>query len=624
MKQHAAAVSIYRFGGGKRLAFLFVGVFLFFGMRAVSAAPDVAIRDAGYAAQYVAQSAADPVTIEQGQTRDIVFTFKNTGTAAWDGSGGRYISAYTMEPRYRDSAFAADNWESSRQTASIKGIVAPGKTGELHLTLTAREDPGEYIERFYLAAENYTWVKGGYFYVKVRVVPKTETQALSETEKPASNSGYKGKTIGLNTPSVSVSGGERVKLVVIYQNIGETPWPSYSLVASSPGGVAGTSASFADADWKDASVVVERQTEVPPGRSLRETFYLRAPAEKGAYTARFYVQTDGTVLDTPITINVHVTENAPVNYVPPVFSNKADVSFRDPAAPRLSEEPRIRVGIQSLDDTQERALHIVSYDDDYRILNGTTAEGVLGKTYIAVIQYAGGVYSFKGNGVSFRTNEPIRLEPVSNPHAVFTLMNVDRSMSWAGPGKFNTYRGALEYRRGEVDGEMYIVNDLLLEDYVKGIRETGTTAPIEMVKANLVAARTYAYISKGKYPLFDVLGSTYDQLYLGVQSESVGGVTQAVEATRGVMVTYKGEIVTTPYFGNSNGWTKSWSSVWGGVNKPWLVPVKAEYDAGRRQFGHGVGMSQRDAALRAEKEGATWQELVTHYYTGVELERIFN
>ena len=44
------------------------------------------------------------------------------------------------------------------------------------------------------------------------------------------------------------------------------------------------------------------------------------------------------------------------------------------------------------------------------------------------------------------------------------------------------------------------------------------------------------------------------------------------------VVTYNKEIITTPYFGNSNGMTKSFSSVWGGANKPWLVPVLTNYD----------------------------------------------
>ena len=35
-------------------------------------------------------------------------------------------------------------------------------------------------------------------------------------------------------------------------------------------------------------------------------------------------------------------------------------------------------------------------------------------------------------------------------------------------------------------------------------------------------------------------------------------------------------------------------------------------------------MSQRDAALRAEKEGLTWQELLKYYYTGIEIEKIYN
>ena len=89
------------------------------------------------------------------------------------------------------------------------------------------------------------------------------------------------------------------------------------------------------------------------------------------------------------------------------------------------------------------------------------------------------------------------------------------------------------------------------------------------------------------------------------------------------MVTYDSEIVSTPYFGNSNGYTRSWSAVWGGSNKPWLVPVRAHYDAGRAQFGHGVGMSQRDASLRAENEGAVWSDLLTYYYTDTVLERAY-
>lgn len=622
---------------GKLFIFLasFIAMFFCLGATKVLAvAPEVTVRDEGYAARYVSQSIADPVVIEQGQTKTVSFTFKNVGTATWQSPGSRHISAYTMEPRYHNSDFKGSNWISANQTASVSGTIHPGETGTLELQLTANKESGEYIEKFYLAAENHTWMKGGYFYVKIKIVDKlasTQVDKLVDTKEDniaVDSYAYKGKKIGINSSSFTVRGGDKVKVVVIYQNTGEATWKKYELLSSNVS-LASTdsSVSLADSSWKSATLITEKQAEVLPSGSFREIFYFRAPENKGIYTANFKVKADDRLLDDTVTINVHVTENAPVGYKPPSFSD-GSISTSDtviiPDIPRLKEEPRIRVGLQSSDDIQEKALQFVSYGDDYKVFNGESFVGTLGKSKVAVMQYAGGVYSLKGGGLSFRTNNYIRLEPKNDPHTVFTLMNFDRSMSWAGSGKFNTYRGAVEYRKGQNDGQMYAINDVLLEDYVAGIRETGTGAPLEMIKANLIAARTYAYLGKGKYPYFDMLASTYDQLYLGEGSESIGNVAQATQATRGVMVTYNNEIVTTPYFGNSSGYTKSWASVWGGSSKPWLVPVKCEYDLrdGKRQYGHGVGMSQRDAAYRAE-DGADFIEILKHYYTGVELEEIY-
>ena len=475
MKKHDNNTHAQWSGARKSLLFSLIGVFLFFGAGVVSAAPDVTVRDEGYAARYAAQSIPDPIEIEQGETKDVVFSFKNVGTKTWDGTSGRYLSAYTMEPRYRASAFTGSNWKSDHQTAAIEGVVAPGEIGKLHLTLTANADPGEYTERFYLAAENYSWVEGGYFYVKIKVVPKTTPAPAGKTEDEDAQAqtpeGYKGKTIGVNTSSVSVRGGERVKLIVIYQNIGATRghrirWLPVLRLASPKSRRQHLLTQIGKMHplWPNGKRRLHRESR------CEKHFIFEPQPKKGTYTANFYVQTNGVVLDDVVSVNVHVTENAPVNYTPPSFSEESTINLPNPAVPRLDAEPRIRVGLQSVDDTQERALQFVSYEDDYRVLNGDTVEGILGKTKLGLIQYAGGVYSFKGGGLSFRTNNYIRLEPVNNPHAIFTIMNMDRSTDWAGHGKFNRYRGAVEYVRGQVDGEMYAVNDLLLEDYVKGIR----------------------------------------------------------------------------------------------------------------------------------------------------------
>jgi hypothetical protein len=616
-------------------SFSFISVFVFIFVLATvpvqAADPDLTIRDDGFAATYVSQSESDPIILEAGETRLVKITLKNTGTKSWVNEGNHYISAYTMEPRERDSVFFGNGngWDSPSQIGRMTDTIKPGEKGELGVFLHAPLEVGTYKEEFHLSAENWSWVDDGYFYLDINVVPKV----VKEIKEPDDSkeitevvtSTYEAKRIGLSKKTVEAVGGERIKIVAIYQNIGKTEWNGYSLAAGLPAALAsvGDTLSFADHGWMSGNIILAANDSIAAGGLVRETFYFRAPRDMGDYIFSAGLAVDGTSLD-QFDINVHVTENASLNYVAPTFSDTTPIDIIEPEKPRLEEEPRIRVGLSTKEQT---SLQFVSYEDDYKVFNGDKEMGVLPKKKIGIFKYASGMYSFDGSDMYFQTDSVIRLEPVSDSHAVFTLMNVSRPMSWVGPGDFNRYRGILEYRIGETDGILYAVNDLLLDDYVKGISETGRNDQLEFVKANLTAARTYAYVSRDKYPFFDVLGSTYDQLYLGYDVEVHNPqVAQAAEASRGRMVTYKDEVVITPYFGNSNGYTKSWSSVWGGKSKPWLMPVKATYDLrdGRYQFGHGVGMSQRDANIRAREEEVDYIEILKYYYTGVEATLMYN
>lgn len=451
----------------------------------------VKVRDDAYSAKFVSQSETDPIVMAAGSEKTVKIKFKNTGAISWNGGSGRYISAYTMEPRERVSIFRGSGWASAKQTGKMAGIVKPGGVGELAINLKAPEEAGDYTEKFYLAAENYSWVKGGYFYLEIKVEPTLSVAAV-------------------------------------------------------------------------------------------------IPDEAATTTL-------------------------------------SEVVSSTPFIPRLSEEPKIRVGVWK----PQSVVQFVSFEDDYKIFDGEKEAGVLPKKYITILNYVDGIYSFNGAGINFTTNNFIRLEPVTSWRSVFLLYNYEHLVSWKGPMNFNKYRGALEYRLSE-KGTIYAINDVLFEDYIAGISETSSGAPLEFIKANLVAARSYAYhtkedTNKHNSRYFDVVSTTGDQLYLGVVSEELmPRVVEAASSTRGMMVTYDDKIVTAPYFGNSNGWTKSYTSVWGGAKKPWLVPVKANYDAGRARLGHGVGMSQRDCSIRAKKQGLDYVALLKYYYTGVEVERIYN
>ena len=578
----------------------------------MAATPEVKIKDDTYSANFISQSEKDPIIIEAGKKKTITVKFKNVGKATWNGSGSRYISAYTMEPRDRNSIFRGSNWISAKQTGKILGTVKPGETGELKIDLQAPEKLGEYTEKFYLASENYSWVKGGYFFFKVKVVAASKVDSSTSTEVV---SGLKVNRPTLMPEKVSVDGDESVKAILVIQNVSGREWKNYSLVDAA---VTGSAKSiYYDKSWADNNQIFKSTEALPDGGVKRIDFIFRSPGKSGQYTAKFKILVDGQE-----TVGNGAVNNISIEVVSDALDWEEPV---DLFVPRLSEEPKIRVGVWK----PTEKVQFVSFDDDYEIYDGESIFGVIKKGRIAVLGYENGIYSFRDGEQFFETKNFIRLVPISSYRSVFTLYNFDHKVSWKGPKNFNKYRGAMELRVSE-SGTLYVINEVLFEDYVAGIGETSAIAPMEYIKALLTAARSYAYYIKENTDkhasrFFDVVATTGDQLYLGyVSEELMPRVVEAQKATRGMMVTYDDKIVITPYFGNSNGKTKSWTAVWGGTSKPWLVPVVANYDQGRSMLGHGVGMSQRDCAERADAEGLDYVDLLKYYYTGVEVEKIYN
>ncbi len=606
----------------------------------LAADPKPTIRDSAYSAKFVSQSEADPIVIEAGASKTVSIRFKNTGTANWTATGKNFVSAYTVEPNYRDSLFRGSNWLSKSQTARIKNDTKAGEVATLDLTLTAPLKTGDYVERFYLASENNTWIQGSYFFVKIQVVAKKVApvvpSAVSSTPAALTPSSTPTASLILQSKkTVKVAGGDKVTLILAYRNTG-APWAGYRMRANEPTSVAatGVSLSFADTSWKNSTVVEELGDRAESGAVVRRTITFRAPRAQGTYLANFLLEADGkTVEGTKVQVEVNVTSDAPSHYREPVFSSEPVTSLPVPSF-QLAAEPKIRVGVWKLD---KKYVLFLSNEDDYKILDGETQVGVLPKGKTATLKYTQGEYSLKAGDLSIKTKKFIHLTPSSNPHAVFSLPNYDHHVTWKGKRNFNEYRGGMELRKVDDKEDLYVINELLFEDYVKGISENTNSAPEEYLKAQSIAQRTYAYYiatysDKHDKRHFDVMSTTADQLYLGYQSEVImPRFVAATTATRGMMATYDvdsnpataKQVIITPYFANTDGRTRAWTEVWGGSHKPWLVSVKAGYDKGKKLFGHGVGMSQLDAANRAESEGLSAVDLVKYYYTGVDVEKMF-
>jgi stage II sporulation protein D len=152
----------------------------------------------------------------------------------------------------------------------------------------------------------------------------------------------------------------------------------------------------------------------------------------------------------------------------------------------------------------------------------------------------------------------------------------------ANPQSFLTlngrsYRGFL-VMSGSPRG-IVIVNYVNLEDYLKSVvpgeLSPGQFNAIEALKAQAVAARTYALKNLKQFDKFgyDLVNTPRSQLYVGMSSESPLS-TRAVEETKGEVVRYRGELINALYTSTCGGRTEDAEKVFSGLPVPYLKSVE--------------------------------------------------
>jgi stage II sporulation protein D len=147
--------------------------------------------------------------------------------------------------------------------------------------------------------------------------------------------------------------------------------------------------------------------------------------------------------------------------------------------------------------------------------------------------------------------------------------------SFLGYGK-NEYRGS--FFVDVVDGKLRMIDVVGLEQYLWGVvpAEMPSTWAPEALKAQAVAARSYALATRAIGAPFDVYSDTRSQMYLGVLHEAAS-TTAAVNATKGQVVLFEGKVATTFFSSTSGGQTES-SADWTGTAVPYLISVPDPYD----------------------------------------------
>lgn len=133
------------------------------------------------------------------------------------------------------------------------------------------------------------------------------------------------------------------------------------------------------------------------------------------------------------------------------------------------------------------------------------------------------------------------------------------------------YRGAVWLKPGAPDGAndaggITVINIVDLEDYLLSVlpSEMPSSWPLEALKAQAVAARSYAIANIGKHSKegYDLRATIDDQVYNGVSSENANS-NRAVAETEGLILKHEGKPVSAFFHSTSGGSTEVAEHVWG-------------------------------------------------------------
>ncbi|HIK04649.1 MAG TPA: SpoIID/LytB domain-containing protein [Trichormus sp. M33_DOE_039] len=137
------------------------------------------------------------------------------------------------------------------------------------------------------------------------------------------------------------------------------------------------------------------------------------------------------------------------------------------------------------------------------------------------------------------------------------------------------YAGKIRFQPNAY-GTYTLVNQVPLEMYLRGVvpHEIGTDAPKAAMEAQAILARTYALRNLRRFAVdnYELCANTHCQVYYGLTG-TTSKTDQAIAATRGMVLTYKNQLVDALYSSTTGGVTAYFSDVWNGEDRPYLRPV---------------------------------------------------
>ena len=179
------------------------------------------------------------------------------------------------------------------------------------------------------------------------------------------------------------------------------------------------------------------------------------------------------------------------------------------------------------------------------------------------------------------------------------------------------FRGRIDIYR-QSDQTLLVVNHVDVENYLQGVlyHEVSHHWPLEVLKAQAIAARTYALyqatVSREKD--FDVTSDVFSQVYGGATSEK-RRTNKAVWATQGQILIWRNQIFPPYYHATCGGHTLASRELWG-IDIPPLAGVECSFCQNSPHFHWKQVIPIQEALRKLKKEGYELKDI-----DGIEVSR---
>lgn len=223
----------------------------------------------------------------------------------------------------------------------------------------------------------------------------------------------------------------------------------------------------------------------------------------------------------------------------------------------------------------------------FRVINFITKETLLEEEYLPAADITSADKGLKLGEMAVNA-DAIAIEPIGGARVYLN----DR-----------IFRG--EIRAIKTGKGLLVVNTAGLEEYLYGVvrNEVSTWWPMEAIKAQVIAARTYALyqIKESKAKDYDVTSDVSSQVYGGIFSEK-WRTNRAVDLTRGKVLTYKGAIFPTYFHATCGGGTLDAVYLWK-IDLPPLKGVRCDWCKKSPHYSWERWIPLKEAGSKLDKAG---------------------